>query len=109
MTVESVALYEGIVYGFLLIIGGIVGYTKSQSRPSLFMGSGCGILALLLSTYGLRGGGMIALFLLAAEAILLSTFFYMRYTSSKKFMPAGLMMGVSVFSFTLYFVGICTT
>ncbi len=106
MTFHQFALYEGLVYGLLLIVGGLVGYSKAQSRPSLIAGSVSGILALLFSYVGLRGNDLLALFLLAAEAILLSAFFYMRYASSKKFMPSGMMLAVSVLSLIVYLAGV---
>ena len=106
MAMERVALYEGLVYGVLLIIGGIIGFSKAQSRPSLYAGSASGVLAITFSYAGLTGHDLIGLFLLAAEAILLSAFFYMRYSASKKFMPAGMMCIVSAVSLVLYLAGI---
>lgn len=106
MAIHDVALYEGFVYGALLIIGGVIGFTKAQSKPSLYAGCGSGVLAIIFSVLGIRGHDLLALFLLAAEAILLSAFFYIRYTATKKFMPAGMMLGVSVISLALYLVGI---
>lgn len=106
MALERVALYEGLVYGLLLIIGGVVGFSKAHSKPSLYAGSASGVLAIAFSYAGLTGHELIGLFLLAAESILLSAFFYMRYSASKKFMPAGLMVIVSAVSLILYLTGI---
>ena len=106
MAFAHVALCEGIVYGALLIVGGVVGYRKAGSRPSLIMGSLSGLLAILVSSWGLKGHDLPALFLLAGEAIILSAFFYMRYANSKKFMPAGMMTVVSAVSLAMYAIGI---
>ena len=106
MAFVHVALCEGIVYGALLVVGGVIGYTKAGSRPSLIMGTLSGLLAILLSTWGLHGHDLPALFLLGGEAIVLSAFFYTRYANSKKFMPAGMMTAVSAISLAMYAVGI---
>jgi uncharacterized membrane protein (UPF0136 family) len=107
MAFVDVALFEGIVYGILLIVGGVIGYTKAHSKPSLLMGSTCGLLAIVLGIWGQRGHDLPALFLLAGEAIILTAFFYMRYSNSKTFMPAGMMTVVSIISMTMYVAGIC--
>ena len=106
MAFAHVALCEGIVYGALLIVGGVMGYTKAGSTPSLIMGSLSGLLAILLSIWGLKGHDLPSLFLLGGEAIVLSAFFYMRYANSKKFMPSGMMAVVSAVSLLMYTVGI---
>jgi uncharacterized membrane protein (UPF0136 family) len=36
------------IYGILLIIGGVMGYVKAKSVPSLVAGGVCGLIALLL-------------------------------------------------------------
>lgn len=106
MAFHQVALYEGLVYGFLLIIGGVIGFKKAHSKASLYAGSASGVFAVVFSYLGLQGNDLLALFLLAAEAIILSAFFYMRYSSSKKFMPSGMMLVVSALSLVIYLTGI---
>ena len=103
----SFVLYEGIIYGILLFVGGAIGYRKAGSKPSLIMGTASGILAIGFSAYAIKVNELMGLFLLAAEALVLSSFFYMRYTKTKKFMPGGLMCAISMVSFALYFVAIC--
>ncbi len=80
-----------IVYGFVAIIGGIIGFTKSQSKVSLISGS--------ISGLGLLGSGFAAAQnqewgKIAGMAItsLLVIVFVVRLINTQKFMPAGLMI-----------------
>ena len=108
MEFHQAALYEGILFGVLLIVGGVMGFTKAQSKTSLYSGSASGLFAIVFGLIGMAGHDLLALFLLAAEAILLSAFFYIRYSSTKKFMPAGLMVIVCAVSLVMYLIGILT-
>ncbi len=84
------------VYAVLLAVGGVIGYTKAGSRPSLIAGLGsavAAILALVLSfqnpSWGMGLGALVA--------ILLAVFFGYRFAvKTRKFMPAGLLAVVSV-------------
>ncbi len=82
------------LYAVLLGVGGVMGFVKAKSRPSLIAGlisaalaAGCVVLfsqnALLANTLGM------------ALALLMGIFFGYRYSLSLKFMPAGLMALVS--------------
>ena len=80
-----------IVYGLVAIIGGIIGFTKSQSKASLISGSISGI--------GLLGSGIAAAqnqewgkILGMAITSLLVIVFVVRLIKTQKFMPAGLMI-----------------
>jgi uncharacterized membrane protein (UPF0136 family) len=84
------------VYAVLLAVGGVIGYTKAGSRPSLIAGLGsaaAAILALLLSlqnpSWGMGFGALVS--------TLLAIFFGYRFAvKTRKFMPAGLLAVVSV-------------
>src|SRR5271166_1278770 len=84
------------IYAVLLAVGGVIGYTKAGSKPSLIAGLGSAvatILALVLSfqnaSWGMGLGALIA--------IVLAIFFGYRYAAkTRKFMPAGLLAVVSV-------------
>src|SRR6266705_5899124 len=84
-----------LIFGALTIIGGVIGYVKAASLPSLIAGSITGVLLLvagaLLPEYraiGLATGLVISL-LLAAQ-------FIPKFFRSRKVMPAGLMSILSV-------------
>lgn len=83
-------------YAVLLAIGGVIGYTKAGSRPSLIAGLGsavAAILALVLSfqdpNWGMELGALVT--------ILLAVFFGYRFAvKTRRFMPAGLLAVVSL-------------
>lgn len=82
------------VYAVLLAAGGLMGYLKAGSRPSLIAGLAFGLAA---------GAGAVlarqnpAGFVLgAAVAGLLAVFFGRRYFRLRKFMPAGMLTILSV-------------
>ena len=91
-----VGLVVLIVYAALLIVGGVMGFVKARSRPSLIAGVVSGILALVAAwisgTYNEDGGYSLALLL----AIVLFVFFGYRAVKTRKFMPGGLLAIASV-------------
>jgi uncharacterized membrane protein (UPF0136 family) len=84
------------VYAILLAVGGVIGYTKAGSRPSLIAGILSAFLAfmsLLITPTNPRLGLGTA----AVVALALAGFFgYRFFTKTRKFMPAGLLAVVSV-------------
>ncbi len=85
------------VYAVLVILGGIMGFVKASSRPSLIMGILGGLL-LLAAGYGI---GSHAVWGLPLGLILISfllVFFALRYlrSSPRAFMPGGLMSILSL-------------
>jgi uncharacterized membrane protein (UPF0136 family) len=91
-----VGLVVLIVYAVLLIVGGVIGFVKARSRPSLIAGTISGVIALIAAwisgTYNEDGGYSIALLL----AIALFILFTYRASRTRKFMPAGLLSVASV-------------
>ena len=84
-----------IAYGVLVAAGGIFGYVKSQSRPSLIAGSVSGlslIAAGLLVLMGVAAGAYLGF----AVNVLLVVLFGMRFGTTRKFMPSGTMLALSV-------------
>jgi uncharacterized membrane protein (UPF0136 family) len=92
MNVPAVTTF---VYGALVLAGGWIGYRKASSRPSLITGIISGALLFLAGILSARGnpaGDRIAL----VVAFVLTAFFAYRLARGRKFMPAGLMVGLSV-------------
>jgi len=84
-----------LVYGALVFAGGWVGYKKAGSRPSLISSSLSAavlLIAAVLSLSGISAGYMVAM----VVALVLLVFFGYRLAKGGKFMPAGLMVAVSL-------------
>jgi uncharacterized membrane protein (UPF0136 family) len=83
----NIAAIASICYGLIALIGGIVGYTKSQSQASLISGGISGILLLVaggLQLVGQEWGKWLGL----AIAVSLVVVFVVRLIKTKKLMPA---------------------
>lgn len=92
MNLQVIIIYS---YAFLVALGGIIGFVKAGSVPSLVMGLLFGGL-LAISGYlfsnGKQGGRNCALIL----SLVLAFFFAYRFFLSMAFMPAGLMVLLSI-------------
>ena len=101
MHTASILVY---LYAALVMLGGIFGFVKAKSLPSLIMGE-IGGLALIAAGYALgyclAWGLLLALVLSAG----LLVFFSLRYVRTRAFMPGGLMAILSM----LTLVGVLTT
>ncbi len=84
-----------IVFGVLTIAGGIIGYVKAGSLPSVIAGSITGVLlliaGLLLPEH--RAAGLATAFVIS---LLLAAQFVPKFTRTGKAMPAGMMSILSV-------------
>ncbi len=91
------AAYIVTVYAVLVAIGGLVGYLKAKSLPSLLMGFVSG-LALAAAGYGIGTHAVWGRPLAMLLALFLLVFFSLRYAKSSPptFMPSGLMAVLSL-------------
>jgi len=94
------AALTSVIYGSLVLAGGVVGYRKAHSRASLVSGivSEAVLLAAALLIFR---GNLLGLKLAMATALLLLVFFTMRWLKGRKFMPAGLMVVSSAIALAL--------
>ena len=84
-----------LAYGVLVLGGGIMGFRKAGSRPSLIAGI-ASMALLLLAAILLFSGRLIGAYLAIFVSGALLIFFAMRWVKGRRFMPAGLMSLLSV-------------
>jgi len=82
------------IYGILLIVGGVMGYVKAKSVPSLVAGGISGVLALILAWYydACPYVPVAALLLSLALTVVMGC----RYFRTGKAMPALPVVGLSI-------------
>jgi uncharacterized membrane protein (UPF0136 family) len=80
-------LIATVFYGLLSIVGGVIGYIKSQSKVSLISGGVSGLLLLILAGI-MNAGNQWAVTVAAIIIALLIVVFVVRWFKTKKFMPA---------------------
>ena len=101
MRTASILVY---LYATLVMLGGMFGFVKAKSLPSLIMG-GIGGLALIAAGYALGHGLAWGLPLALVLSVGLLVFFSLRYVRTRAFMPGGLMAILSL----LTLVGVLAT
>ena len=84
------------IYIVLLVIGGLIGFLKAKSKVSLIMSVAFAAL-LSLCAAGIIFQSYVADILLAALLVV----FAMRLAKTKKFMPAGLMLILTIATLAL--------
>ncbi len=80
-----------LVYGILILLGGIMGFVKAKSKASLIAGGLSGVALLLAYMYSLQNlkDGLLAA---CGVTSLLTIVFAMRLAKTKKFMPSGMLL-----------------
>lgn len=91
---DATAIYF-LVFGALTIIGGIIGYVKAGSLPSIIAGTITGIL-LLVAGWILPNNRTAGLAIAFIVSLLLAAQFVPKMIRTAKMMPAGLMSILSV-------------
>jgi uncharacterized membrane protein (UPF0136 family) len=92
-----------LVYAVLLIAGGLLGYLKASSLPSLIAGSASGVAVLACFLFALRNAP-VAYIAGATVALLMVATFAWRLAKTGKFMPAGAMLILSILVLVLLVV-----
>lgn len=83
------------IYGLIVITGGTIGYFTAGSLPSLIMGGAFGLL-LISSAVLLQKQVIFGLYLSMILTAALALFFGFRFFTTFKFLPAGLLLLISI-------------
>ncbi len=97
----QVAMVLILVYAAVLLVGGVLGYRLSGSRPSLISGTASAVV--LTAAYFLaRTEPSRGLWLAAAVALVLAAVFLIRLFRTGSFMPAGMLLILSLAALTIF-------
>jgi uncharacterized membrane protein (UPF0136 family) len=91
----NISGYAVVIYGIFVILGGLIGYFQARSKASLIAGGISGAILFISGILMLRGT-VEAAYLALVVAIVLTGLFGKRFAGKRKFMPAGLMLGLSL-------------
>ena len=83
------------VFGLLVLAGGVMGYARARSAMSFGAGLVCGT-ALVFAANSIRQGEGAGTTLAIVVSVLLALIFALRWAKTRKFMPAGMLFGLSV-------------
>ena len=93
------------VYGALVFAGGLMGWMKARSVPSLMAGLAFG-LGLVVSGLYLWHGARIGLIAALVLATMLLVLMGGRFAKTKKFMPSGLIAALSLVAAIVFSVAL---
>ena len=88
------------IYIVLLLIGGMIGYYKAKSHVSLYMSVGFAVALIICALPGILDATFAHNTINVLMAVLLVVF-AIRWVKTKKFMPAGLMLVLTVIALAL--------
>jgi uncharacterized membrane protein (UPF0136 family) len=80
------------IYIVLLVVGGLIGYLKAKSKISLYMSVGFAAVLTLTRIIPARSGDVIADVIMGVLLIV----FAIRLVKTKRFMPAGMMLVLTI-------------
>ncbi len=103
-----IATWSILIYGLVVLLGGVMGYVKAKSQASLYSGVGSGI-ALLITWFIGTQNPVAGLGLATLLALVLFVVFVLRFSRTRAFMPAGLMMLLSLVATVLFGLGLIST
>jgi len=79
------------MYGVLMILGGVMGYIKAGSKESLLAGVLSGIV-ILIGIYVSLSNHQLGFGIISLTTALLTVVFIIRFLKTKSFMPAGMLL-----------------
>lgn len=94
-----------LIYGVLVALGGIYGYVKAQSVPSLVAGVGAGAVLVGAAIAMMRGAYQVGWWVSLVVALLLLARFVSASFKGFKWMPGGLMIILSLAVIIMLLIG----
>jgi uncharacterized membrane protein (UPF0136 family) len=85
-----------LIYGLLVVAGGVMGFVKAKSKASLIAGVISGNLLAMASALMLTGNAQIGWWMALVTAILLLGRFAVASMKEFKMMPNGMVIGLSI-------------
>lgn len=85
-----------LIYGFLVILGGVLGHLKTDSGASLITGGIFG-LSLVFASFGTMNNRLLSTYFSLILVIVLDAFFTYRWLLTFQFFPSGLMALITLF------------
>ncbi len=85
-----------LLYGLLVAVGGVMGYVRAQSVPSLVAGGIAGLILIGAAVAMMRGAYAVGWWVALVVAVLLLARFGVASLNDFKMMPGGLMNILSV-------------
>lgn len=104
--IVAIAPWLLLLYAILVIAGGVMGYVKARSKPSLISGLISGVALLIAWLITLGNSYSTGIGLATCLAIALLIVFGLRFRKTNKFMPAGLMATVSLFCAAVFAIAL---
>ncbi len=92
---EMAAKISLLVYGILMMLGGIFGFVKAKSKASLISGVVSGVL-LIVSYFVSSSNANNGLLMGLGITSLLAITFAIRLSKTKKFMPSGMLLILTI-------------
>jgi uncharacterized membrane protein (UPF0136 family) len=105
--VTDIARYSVLILSIFMLVGGILGFVKAQSKASLIAGVASAILLAICFGVSLSNtsSGLIAAFVIACA---LDVVFAKRLVKTKKFMPSGMLLIVNGITQVIVLIALVT-
>lgn len=94
--------FQFLIFGLLLIAGGVMGYLKAQSIISLCLGSIFGLIQLISALFILKKR-VYAVYTAFSTTLLLDLVFFVRYWKTEAFFPGAMSILTSLLLLSAYY------